>query len=307
MKSISVLFVDDEEDIRYGFVDRFEDQFTLFTAANGVKALDVLKQNQSIHVVVTDIKMPVMSGLELVKAAKGVVPDVGFIVVSGHAVRYHGVNQPRFGTFPRRTGEVQQWLPQGSSRVVLPNARLVEVNKLLHFLVEIHVDLGRDDVVESSLPAVFQLCPAPVGHVDAHGWVRCSPRAVVHMECGLPFLGKQPVGQQSRSIGVWGTVHDVDRSIARAYVNPAAFLPSGELVLEVTERRSQLTQGIRVLVGTHTQEEAYVEGAESKLIEDDFGIGKKGGFHLRVETLKPFPPDFRVDEEVRRPAADRSG
>ena len=85
MKSISVLFVDDEEDIRYGFVDRFEDQFTLFTAANGMIALDVLKQNQTIHVVVTDIKMPVMSGLELVWAAKSVVPDIGFIVVSGHA------------------------------------------------------------------------------------------------------------------------------------------------------------------------------------------------------------------------------
>ncbi|MDH4225855.1 MAG: response regulator [Deltaproteobacteria bacterium] len=85
MKPISVLFVDDEEDIRYTFRDRFEGRFGIFTAGNGLEALDILGGNESIHVVVTDIRMPDMNGLELIRKARVLDPDIGFIVVSGHA------------------------------------------------------------------------------------------------------------------------------------------------------------------------------------------------------------------------------
>ena len=84
MSSITVLFVDDEEDIRTSFNDRFEDQFTVYLASNGVEAIELLNSHDSINVVVTDIRMPEMDGLEMIRQAKEIKPDMGFIVVSGH-------------------------------------------------------------------------------------------------------------------------------------------------------------------------------------------------------------------------------
>lgn len=79
-----MLFVDDEEDIRATFHDRFEDQFDIALAGDGQAALEHLKQAPNTAVVVTDLRMPLMGGLELIQAAKERHPDLGFIVVSGH-------------------------------------------------------------------------------------------------------------------------------------------------------------------------------------------------------------------------------
>lgn len=84
MAKITVLFVDDEEDIRQSFHDRFEDQFQIHLASNGMEALEYLKTHPGINVVVTDIRMPNMTGLEMIKEARVADPDMGFIVVSGH-------------------------------------------------------------------------------------------------------------------------------------------------------------------------------------------------------------------------------
>lgn len=85
MKPVSVLFVDDEEDIRFSFVDRFEDQFDVHTASHGREALEVLHEHPEVGVVVTDLRMPVMSGLDLIRRTREFAREVGFIVVSGHA------------------------------------------------------------------------------------------------------------------------------------------------------------------------------------------------------------------------------
>ncbi len=84
MAKISILFVDDEEDIRQSFNDRFEDQFEITLASHGAEALEIMKSQDAINVVVTDIRMPNMDGLEMIKEAREIDPDMGFIVVSGH-------------------------------------------------------------------------------------------------------------------------------------------------------------------------------------------------------------------------------
>src|SRR3972149_2314297 len=81
----SLLIVDDEEDIRFGFVDRFEERYRVHAAGNGAEALEILRREPDIGVVGTDVRMPVMSGLELIRRTRAFNPDVGFIVVSGQA------------------------------------------------------------------------------------------------------------------------------------------------------------------------------------------------------------------------------
>jgi FixJ family two-component response regulator len=79
------MFVDDEEAIRASFQARFGSQFDIKTATDGKAALDLLqREHGAINVVVTDIRMPEMSGLELISHSRVIDPDLGFIVVSGH-------------------------------------------------------------------------------------------------------------------------------------------------------------------------------------------------------------------------------
>lgn len=80
----SVLFVDDEKlitnSLRRGLVD---EKYRKFFANSGEDALKVLER-ESISVLVTDMKMPGMNGLELLKIVKEKYPDIIRIVLSGY-------------------------------------------------------------------------------------------------------------------------------------------------------------------------------------------------------------------------------
>lgn len=78
-----ILIVDDEEDVRgilkYGLINSGYD---CISAASGVEALEILN-NTHVDVVVSDINMPNMSGLELVRRAKDRY-DIDFIIMTGY-------------------------------------------------------------------------------------------------------------------------------------------------------------------------------------------------------------------------------
>jgi two-component system, cell cycle sensor histidine kinase and response regulator CckA len=56
----------------------------VITACNGVEALKVLQDGESVDVLMTDVTMPVMGGVELIKRASGIRPEMRVIVISGH-------------------------------------------------------------------------------------------------------------------------------------------------------------------------------------------------------------------------------
>lgn len=79
-----VLFVDDEalilNSLKRGLMD---EPYERFFATSGEDALKVLAKNE-ISVLVTDMKMPGMSGLDLLKAVKEPYPDLVKLVLSGY-------------------------------------------------------------------------------------------------------------------------------------------------------------------------------------------------------------------------------
>ncbi|QAA34443.1 response regulator [Clostridium manihotivorum] len=87
---MKIIVVDDDKIIRLGLskvIGRlFEHHEVIADFANGATALEYLKENHySIDLVVTDIKMPVMSGIELIKRAHETLKEVPlFIVLSGY-------------------------------------------------------------------------------------------------------------------------------------------------------------------------------------------------------------------------------
>jgi two-component system response regulator HupR/HoxA len=81
----TVLFVDDEETILRSLKRYLLDEpYNKLFAMSGREALEILKK-EKVHVVVTDIRMPGMDGLELLKIVKEMYPQIVNMVLSGYA------------------------------------------------------------------------------------------------------------------------------------------------------------------------------------------------------------------------------
>ena len=83
MHKITVLYVDDEKANLLLFKVNFRNSFNLITATSGQEALEVLKENPEISVVISDLRMPGMSGLELVEKAHKEFPHIQYFLFSG--------------------------------------------------------------------------------------------------------------------------------------------------------------------------------------------------------------------------------
>lgn len=79
----TILLVEDEELLRAGVQEMLEIQgFRVITAPNGHEALACLT-SEVIDLVVTDLVMPQMNGIDFVQQLRKIRPDVPVIVVSG--------------------------------------------------------------------------------------------------------------------------------------------------------------------------------------------------------------------------------
>lgn len=79
-----ILLVDDEDGIRKVLGISLADiGYQVFTAENGQKALEIFRK-ESPPIILTDIKMPVMNGIDLLKQIKKENPDAEVIMLTGH-------------------------------------------------------------------------------------------------------------------------------------------------------------------------------------------------------------------------------
>lgn len=86
MKNIKILFVEDDADIReelISFLSRYA-KAGLYAAENAEEGL-VLFHKHSPDIVISDIKMPKMSGIEMVKQIKETDPDQAIILTTAHS------------------------------------------------------------------------------------------------------------------------------------------------------------------------------------------------------------------------------
>ncbi|MDB5735773.1 MAG: hypothetical protein JWN16_2410 [Alphaproteobacteria bacterium] len=82
----NILLAEDEAMLRVLAVEMLEDAgFKVFEAGDGVEALDLLKANPQIALLVSDIKMPRMDGYALVEAGLLVKPDLKVLLMTGYA------------------------------------------------------------------------------------------------------------------------------------------------------------------------------------------------------------------------------
>ncbi len=81
---IEILIVDDELEFADAFAERLRLRgFAAQTASSGEQALQIVDQG-SAKVMVLDLKMPGMDGLEVLRRVKKSHPEVVIIILSGH-------------------------------------------------------------------------------------------------------------------------------------------------------------------------------------------------------------------------------
>ncbi|MDY0132584.1 MAG: diguanylate cyclase [Desulforegulaceae bacterium] len=88
MEKINVLIVDDDLAIRETMKEYFFlSDYNAYTVANAYEALDFLKQNPQTDLVITDIVMPGMNGLELTEKIKNLY-NIDVILITGYTETY---------------------------------------------------------------------------------------------------------------------------------------------------------------------------------------------------------------------------
>lgn len=96
-----ILVIEDEAAIRRVLVkilSEENDTYLVEEAEDGLKGMETIKNND-YDLVLCDIKMPKMDGVEVLEAARKIKPEIPFIMISGHGDLDTAVNTMRLGAF----------------------------------------------------------------------------------------------------------------------------------------------------------------------------------------------------------------
>lgn len=99
MREFTVLVVDDEQEFREITVKRLEKRgLKAKGAESGEQALEILEHGY-IDVVLLDVKMPGIDGIETLRRIRGLKPLVEVVLLTGHASVDSGIEGMKLGAF----------------------------------------------------------------------------------------------------------------------------------------------------------------------------------------------------------------
>ncbi|HNQ27700.1 MAG TPA: sigma-54 dependent transcriptional regulator [Aquaticitalea sp.] len=128
-----ILVIEDESAIRRVLVKILteeNDKYQVDEAEDGVIGIDKIKK-EDYDLVLCDIKMPKMDGVEVLEAAKKVKPETPIVMISGHGDLDTAVNTMRLGAFDyiSKPPDLNRLL--NTVRIALDRKELVVENKML--------------------------------------------------------------------------------------------------------------------------------------------------------------------------------
>jgi len=82
----TILYVDDEEINLMLFEINFKEKYHVIGTDSPEKGLQILKDNPEISVVISDMRMPVMNGIQFIKKAKKKFPKICYFILTGYDI-----------------------------------------------------------------------------------------------------------------------------------------------------------------------------------------------------------------------------
>ena len=127
----TVLVVDDEANILEALQKVLtKEGFEVLTAGNGRQALEVLRK-RPVRVMITDLRMPGMTGDDLLKAAKAITPEVEVIMMTAYGTIENAVEAMKLGAYDFVSKPLKRAAVVSAVRKALDKSALVEENREL--------------------------------------------------------------------------------------------------------------------------------------------------------------------------------
>ncbi|MDR6300518.1 sigma-54-dependent transcriptional regulator [Mesonia maritima] len=128
-----ILVIEDEASIRRVLIKILTEEnknYTVEEAEDGLSGMEKIK-NEDYDLVLCDIKMPKMDGVEVLEATKKVKPEIPFVMISGHGDIETAVNTMKIGAFDyiSKPPDLNRLL--NTVRIALDRKELVTENKRL--------------------------------------------------------------------------------------------------------------------------------------------------------------------------------
>nr|MBF0223034.1 response regulator [Desulfobulbaceae bacterium] len=93
----TILLVDDEAIIRKTMASKLKDEgFTILCAGSGTEAIELLPK-QTVHMVITDLMMEGMNGIEVLKKVKNHNQEIAVIILTGYGELTSAIDALRLG------------------------------------------------------------------------------------------------------------------------------------------------------------------------------------------------------------------
>jgi two-component system, NtrC family, response regulator HydG len=136
--SATLLVVDDEPGIVESLQKVFEREgLRVFTAAAGAQALEVLRK-EAISVLLTDLLMPGMSGMDLLKASRSVSPETETILMTAYGTVENAVEAMKQGAYDFVTKPIKRAHVVRAVLKALEKRTLVQENRSLRAQLDAH-------------------------------------------------------------------------------------------------------------------------------------------------------------------------
>ena len=157
-----ILIIEDEASIRRVLVKILTEentQYKVFEAEDGLAGTEMIK-NTDFDLVLCDIKMPKMDGVEVLEAVKKIKPEIPMVMISGHGDLDTAVNTMRLGAFDyiSKPPDLNRLL--NTIRNALEKKQLVVENKRLKTKVSKQYEMvGNSPSIEAVKSIIDKVAP----------------------------------------------------------------------------------------------------------------------------------------------------
>ncbi|MCH8618680.1 EAL domain-containing protein [Undibacterium sp. TS12] len=262
----TLLLVDDEPNILNALKRLLrKDDYRILIANSGQEGLEILERNQ-VDVIISDQRMPLMTGVEFLRNAKKSYPETVRIILSGYTELQYitdAINEGAIYKFLTKPWddeliranireafhykEMEDENRRLTLQVQTTNQELISANKqLAEMLKQKQKQISRDELSLSIVREVLQYVPMPIIAVDDEDMVvfmnssaeKVIPASRIELGCQIEHLIPEAgSGMREFSEGLWFPVEVYGQPFDAQWKNMGEqSKPSGKIVMLIDHR-----------------------------------------------------------------------